>query len=229
MSMNGLDRITEKILAEARDEAAGILAAAEAECERITADYAARADAIRERLNAEAEREATDLIARAKSTAATQKRNTMLMAQSELLDEVFEGALTGIRNLDTEKYTETLIGLLCAALIEQDTAEKTSRTLYGEEDAMAPAAYEVLLNQRDRDRCGQVLIAGAKQKLGGKLPSEMLEKLTLSDKTAAIDGGLILRCGSIESNCSLRLLFAQLREELETEVSRALFGTADRP
>ena len=45
---------------------------------------------------------------------------------------------------------------------------------------------------------------------------------------AAIDGGLILRYGDIESNCSLELLFAGLRRELEGEVSHALFAPKER-
>lgn len=229
MAMNGLERITERILAEARDEAARILGDAEAECARIGADAAARAENIRARLNEEAERDAADLVSRIKATVETQKRNVMLMAQSELLDEVFDGTLAQIYNLDAEKYTDVLVGLLCAALIEQSEAEKISRSLYGEEDAMAPDAYEVLLNQRDCNRCGKTLIDRTKQKLGGRVPAEMLGRLTLSEKTVGIDGGLILRCGSVESNCSLRLLFAQLREELEVEVSRALFGNPEHP
>ena len=84
--------------------------------------------------------------------------------------------------------------------------------------------YEVLLNERDRDRVGEALIKEVKQTAAGKLPAEMLARLTLANETVRIDGGLILRCGSIEANCSLSLLFAQLREELEAEVCRVLFS-----
>ncbi|MBR3893551.1 MAG: hypothetical protein IKJ35_00225 [Clostridia bacterium] len=229
MSMNGLDRITERILSEARDEADRILAEAETESARIRAEAEARAENIRVRLNEEAERDATELVSRIKTAVETKKRNALLLTQSEILDDVFDGTLAQIYNLDAEKYTEILVGLLCAALMEQIEAEKISRDLYGEEDAMAPDSYEVLLNQRDYNRCGKVLLARTAQKLGGKLPSEMLKKLTVSEKTVGIDGGLILRCGSVEANCSLTLLFAQLREELESEVSRALFGTSEHP
>ena len=228
MSMNGLDRITQRILAEAQTEADAILASAKAESQRISEEYAARAEEIREQLTEAAEREAADLIARAKATAANQRRNALLATQSELLDGVFDGALSGIRNLEASKYTDMLVGLLCAALLEQAEAENISRTLYGEEEAMAPEAYEVLLNQRDRDRSGKAMLEGAVQKLTGKLPPEMLKKLVLSEKTVAIDGGLILRCGSIESNCSLQFIFRGLREDLETEVSRALFTSPER-
>ena len=228
MAINGLDRITEKILAEARQEADRIISDAEAECARISAEYAARAEAIRESLTAEAERKGTDLIARAKSAAATKKRNTMLQTRAQLIDDVFDGTLASLRNLTGEKYTEVLAGLLCSAVLEQVEAEKISSTLYGEEEAMAPERYEVLLNARDRERVGKALIDAARKQLSGKLSAEVLKKLMLSEKTVSIDGGLILRCGDIESNCSFALLFAQLREELEGEVSRALFDTERR-
>ena len=228
MAMNGLERITERILSEANAEAEKLLAAAEEECARIRAEYEKKAADIRERLTDGAEREGTDMIARAKATAANNKRNLLLATRSKLIDEVFDGSRDWIRNLSPEKYTDVLVGLLCAALIEQVDAEQTSRTLYGEEDAMAPDTYEVVLNQRDRDAYGMNVINGARKKLTGKLTSETLSRVKLSQKAMPIDGGLILRCGNIESNCSLELLFAQLRGELEAEVSHALFDSEKR-
>ncbi|MBQ8311486.1 MAG: V-type ATP synthase subunit E [Clostridia bacterium] len=223
MAMMGLEKITDRILAEAQERADKILAEAQAESEKITADYAARAEQIRATLSSEAEREGMERVSRAKSTAATNKRNLLLQTQSELIDGVFDGAFEFVRNLDAEKYTDLLTGLLCAAFAEQMEAESVGRTLYGAEDAIDPDAYEVLLNQRDRDRYGAAVIEGARKKLGGKLSAEKLAKLKLADKAVSIDGGLILRFGEVESNCSLSLLFAQLREELEAEVGHALF------
>lgn len=227
MSMNGLERITEKILAEAREEADRILSSAEAECARIRDEYTARADEIRARLSMEAERTGTDMIAQAKATAATQKRNLLLATQSQLIDDVFDLALTQVRQLEGEKYVEILAGLLSAALLEQVEAEEISRTLYGEEEAMAPDVYEILLNARDLERYGAAVLDAVRKKLGAKLEQETLDKLVLSKQTLSVEGGLVLRCGNIEANCSLSLLFSQLREELEAEVSRALF-VADR-
>lgn len=227
MSMNGLERITERILAEAREEADRILSSAEAECVRIREDYAARADGIRARLSTEAERVGTDMIAQAKATAATQKRNLLLATQSQLLDEVFERTLAEIRHLEGEKYEEMLAGLLSAAVLEQVEAEEVSRTLYGEEEAFSPERYEILLSPRDLERHGAAILEAVRKKLSTKLDQSMLNKLVLSRQTLSVDGGLVLRCGNIEANCSLPLLFSQLREELEAEVSHALF-VADR-
>lgn len=223
MAMMGLEKITEKILGEAQERADSILAEAEAECARIRAEYAARGEKMREQLVGEAEEAAKNRILRAKSTAATAKRNLLLQTKSELIDLVFDGALEGTLKLSNEHYADLLIGLLCAALTEQLEAEHIGLALYGDEDRIEPEAYEVLMNQRDRDRVGRAVIEGAKKKLGGKADKAKLDRLVLSDKTVSIDGGLILRYGPVESNCSLSLLFAQLREGLEADVSRALF------
>ena len=223
MAINGLNKITGKILSEAQAKADKILADAQAECDRINAEYAERADKIRSEISTEAEKGGMEYVARIRSTAATTKRNLLLQTKSDLIDGVFESVLEQTRNLELAKYNEILIGLLSAALLEQFESEATSRTLYGEEEALVPESYEILFNQRDRDRCGKLVIEGVKKHLAGKVSADKLSRLTLATQTANIDGGLVLRCGNVESNCSLSILFAQLRESLESEVARTLF------
>ena len=223
MAINGLNKITDKILSESQEKANKILADAKAECDRINAEYAERADKIRSEISTEAEKGGMEYVARIRSTAATSKRNLLLQTKSDLIDGVFESVLEQTRNLELAKYNEILIGLLSAALLEQIESEEISRTLYGEEEALAPESYEILFNQRDRDRCGKLVIEGVQKHLAGKVSAEKLSRLTLATQTVNIDGGLILRCGNIESNCSLSILFAQLRESLESEVARTLF------
>lgn len=223
MSFKGLERITDKILSDAQAQADQILAQAQAECDKITSEYAARAERIRDTLSAEAEIKGKEVISRAKSTAATNKRNLVLRVQSELIDEVFSGTLEQLLALDNEQYTRLLTGLLSAALMEQLDAEKSAAALASDEEWIEPASYEVVLNQRDKERCGNALVEGVCKKLEAKVDPEKLGRLVLSDKTAAITGGVILRCGDVESNCSLTLLIAQLREKLEAEVAHALF------
>ena len=114
---------------------------------------------------------------------------------------------------------------MSAALLEQIESEETSRTLYGEEEALAPDFYEVLFNQRDRDRCGKLVIEGVQKHLSGKVSAEKLARLTLASGTANIDGGLILRIGSVEINNSIEAIFSYLRPRLEAEVAKILFPT----
>lgn len=222
MAMNGLERITYKILAEAKQEAQRIVATAEAEAAQIRADYAARADEIRATLSDEAQREGNDLIARAKAEAANRGRDRMLAVRSHMVDESFDSTLMSFRRLPVEKRVPFLSGLLAAAMLEELEAQK-NRALFGDEDEEQPSCYEVLLNARDREAVGSAVLEDARKRLITKVDADRLERLVLSEQAAAIDGGLILRIGCVEINCSLEILFAQLREELEGEVSHALF------
>ena len=62
---------------------------------------------------------------------------------------------------------------------------------------------------------------------GARLSPATLAKLRLAPDTAPIDGGIILRCGPVEANCSLSMLMAANRRETEARVSRILFGDAN--
>ena len=223
MSVNGLDKITERILGDAQAEADRILSQAQEDCARISADYAAQADGIREKLSLQAEQKGLDLVARAKSASAMQKRNLLLQQQSDLIESVFTGAREWILALDREKYTELLTGLLASALFDLVDTEAKNRAVYGDEEETPAADYEVLFSKKDRESCGKAVLEGVRKKLSGKLPQEALERLVLSNAAAQVDGGVILRWGDVECNCSFELLFAQLRRELEADVSRALF------
>ena len=228
MSIKGLEKITDKILDEARAEATRILNDATDEANKIRAEQVSRAQDIRTRLSEEAEREGNELIARAKAAAANQRKNAMLAAQSAVVDEVFASALAEIEQLDDDKYTELMAGLLAAAMLEQVAAEKACDALGDDEEIVRPERYEVLMNSRDRERVSGRLLPLVCKKLKGKVAREKTDALVISAQNAAIGGGLILRCGDIEINCSLSLLFAQLREELEGEVSCALFQPEQR-
>ena len=223
MAMNGLEKITNRILDEARAEAEAIINGARKESEAIRAEYEAKADAIKLRISDDAEREGFDLIARAKAASANEKRSAVLRMQSRILDVTFESAKKQIRSQNDEQYTKTLTGLLSAALTEQVKIERETLELYGEEEITRTDAYEVILNAHDRDRYGETVVRETRAKLRGTLEDGVLEKLCLADAVASIEGGLILRCGSIETNCSLELIFEQLRADLEGEVSHALF------
>ena len=59
MSVNGLERMTDRILAEARERREAILEQARVRCQAISEDNAKRAEEIRRRLAQEAEEEAS--------------------------------------------------------------------------------------------------------------------------------------------------------------------------
>ena len=106
---------------------------------------------------------------------------------------------------------------------EKKSADKESLELYGEEDMPVSDYYEVVFNKEDRDRYGKAVLDGMRRMAVGKYERSFLDKVVLSKECAPIDGGLILRCGNIESNASLERLFAETRESMEAEVGRILF------
>ena len=222
---NGLNKITEKILSEARESVKRILATAQEECDRIAADYDARISELQSANKRETEQKTADVSARSGSAAAMQARNIIGQRKSELIEGVFHSAYDSIGKRSEKDYTGLAVGLLVAAVSELAETEKRNLALYGEEEESATESYEVLLNGKDRESIGEAVIAGAKKKLKGILTDEQLKKLVLAAETANIDGGVILRYGDVESNCSLEMLFSELRRELETDVSRVLFAT----
>lgn len=220
--MTGLEKVTGKIIADAEADARALLAAAQAECDDRRAESERRTDEDCERLAEEAGRECEALIRRAKSAAEMARRNLLLETRSRLIEEVYRQAEQEIRELSAEQYAELLAGMLKGALRRQLEDEQESRRLYGEDTA--PAAYEILLNPRDRKTYGQRLLdmvaAGGLAKVGLTRP----EAVRLAPETVNITGGLILRCGAVEINCSLTRLFEDARRQTESRVSGLLFG-----
>ncbi len=221
MSVNGLQRITDQILGDARARADEILDQARQESERIASEYAEEADALRRKLSLLAEGEAKTFIEKTKASAAAQKSELLLMQKSRLVDEVFQGALDEVLSLDTSKYAELVAGLAASAIYDFYRSEAENRALYGEEEEER-YAFEIVLNKKDRDTCGEAVLSSVRRKLVGKV-FDALDGMSISKQTRKIKGGAVVCYGPVECNCSLEMIFAQLRRELEGEVCEALF------
>ena len=222
--MTGLEKVTGKIIADAEADAREILDKAEAECAAIREKYATETAAELEALREQSDRECQALIVRARSSAAMAKRNAILEARAAILDEAYSAAEKQVRAMSNEQYLDLLCKMLRSAMKRQIEGEEDSLRLYGED--ISPATYEVVLNNRDRDYYGEKLLGAFRVGLGSKFPLSVLAKIRLATDTAPIDGGLILRAGPVETNCSLSMLMAENRRETETRVSRILFGDA---
>ena len=224
MSVNGLERMTQQILSDAKAQAEAVLAAAREDCARIAAESRCEAEKIRERLSQEAEASAAALIAETKASALAKKNALLLARKGELVDRVFSHTLEETIGLERGKYTELLGGILAAAIYEFCRTDAENRARYGEDDEDAKdEVFEVVLNKKDRDTCGEGVLASARRRLAGKVPEDALRAMTLSRRTYPMQGGVVLCRGPVEYNCSFEILFSQLRRELEQDVNRALF------
>lgn len=221
--MTGLEKILERIEGEARERASAILQRSDEECTALAKDYAARAEQTRDRLEKEglAAIEATVGAARAQS----EKTHTEILQSTRraLLDEAFARAKKELCDNDFGKYRELLVALLVSALLEQHRAEQQSIAFGDEVEEFE--RFEVLLNASDRERFGTQIVADARRTVERRIGAQKAAKLMLGEQSADIDGGLILRFGDVELNCTLGVLMSDIRRDLEGRVSEILFGT----
>ncbi len=223
--MTGLDRIIARILSDAKAKAGDILDTAKEECRIAARDYAAQADAIHEQSAAAAEAESEQIIGRARSAAAMERRRILSEARIDLIDEAFTRAILELR-ADKENYKELLAALLNSALIEAIQSEKQG---LARGDEVTPiTGFTVLMNAEDGALYGDTVLEKARRTVRGRTGRDLTGCLTLSEETPRIPGGLLLRYGKIEADCTLVSLLQSVRRELEPKVAALLFDDEQR-
>lgn len=220
-----LEKITQKIIDDANEKARMIIEEAQAKCDEINLECERRLSAIQDSMYADALGKGEHIKSKSMSEVAMNKRDIMLSMKNRLVDEVFLSAIKEIVELDAERYRELMTQLLCRVLSEQIESEKDSMRLYGEN--ISPDKYEVIMNKRDKEAHGQYIVAGVRRATVGKIGGYILDKVFLSNSTADIEGGIILKCGDIEINASFESIASELRGELEGEVMATLFPLSD--
>ncbi|MBR6951314.1 MAG: V-type ATP synthase subunit E [Oscillospiraceae bacterium] len=198
--MNGIERLTARIQAEAEAENAAALESAQRQAEEILEKYRQSAEEEYSRLVEEAGQTASRQKEQLISAARLEAGKQVLITKQEQLQLAFDKAAEQLLALPADRYAELLVRLVVSA----------SRT--GKET--------ILLNAADRKAYGEAVTERANRALAEQgRPAE----LTLAAETRNIDGGAVLKDGNIEVNCSLASLIEARREELSVETARSLF------
>lgn len=194
--MKGTEKIIAHIKADADAQVNAILAQAEQQCAGIRGDFDKQAAALyAERLRAGV-KETQDRVDGEARIARMEGRKELLAAKQELVSRSFRKAQEQIVSLPEEQYVAFLAKLAAQASVT------------GEE--------KIVLNARDRKTIGEKLVKAANARLKNG-------RLTLAEETGDFAGGLILRRGSIEANCTVELLVELSRSELSAQVAEILF------
>ena len=225
--MNGIEKITERIAADAQAEAERVLSSAREEAAKITAKYKAQADAEAADLAAKNAKAAVEREERLVSVAQMEARKVQLAAKQEMVEKTYALALEKLCAIPEEQYTQVLADLLAQA----------SST--GREEAVFSAG--------DRDRVGKAAVARANEILakraapdvsqGGSKVADLLSKvatsvtakakgtaaLTLSKEIRPIQGGFILKDENVEVNCTFDTLVRLQKAETAGMVAKKLF------
>lgn len=193
--MEGIEKITAKILADAKGEADRLRAETDRKVAELHAQAESQAAQESAAILAKGERAAKERLERLGSAAAMETRKLELAAKQEVLGQAFQLALDDLCALPEEQYIALLTALL----------KKASST--GRE--------EVIFSPKDRENLGQKAVDAA----NAAIPAQ----LTLSQQTRPMDGGFILSDGDVELNCTFETLVRLQREKLEKAVVQVLF------
>lgn len=199
--MNGIDKISERILSDARAEADTITAQADERAAQVCAEYEQKIRAEQDRLARQAQAEGQKRLERAQGASRMTSRRTLLETKQALVDKTFRQAEKMLLELPEEDY---------AALCAQLAAE-----------ASVTGSEELIFSASDRARIGVQAVqqANARLQAAGKPAA-----LTLADETRELRGGVVLRNGLVETNCCIGTLVESLRPVLSGQVAATLFG-----
>lgn len=199
--MNGIEKITQRIDADAQAEIDRILETARAEAGKIAADARAKADAEAADLKAKNEKNAAEQEDRLVRVAQMEARKVTLGAKQEMVEKAYGLALEKLCAMPEEQYVAVLADLLA--------------------QASATGRGEVIFSADDRARVGEAAVA----KANGLLKSGA-GALTLSGETRNIPGGFILRNNNVEVNCAFDTLVRLQKTETAGAVAKQLFPEA---
>ena len=192
--MKGTEKIIAHIEADAQAQADDVLGEARQRCEAIKARFDEKAARLYSDRIREGVKACQDQEDSALRISRMEARKSVLSVKQEMVEKSFDLAVQQIVALPDEKYTAFLANLVKKA---------------------GPAGdEEIILNAADRARVGEALL---------KAVNANGAKMKLSDETRDIKGGLILRRGSIETNCSVELLVELCRGELSAKLADVLF------
>ncbi len=194
--MNGLEKINQRIRQDGSDEVAAIQAEAEGRVRSIRDDYRAQIAQLEADAAQRRARTVAERLERLGGSAKMERRQLLLAAKQGCIDEAFARAAQALRDLPRQDYV---------ALLARLAAENGS----GDE--------ELVLSAADRDAVGPAVVDAANALKPGAA-------FTLSSESRDLGGGLVLKRGLVEVNCTFDTRLRQLRQEMATDVAQILFA-----
>ena len=193
--MNGLEKIVARMEADTQAACDALAASAAENAAAILRDCQAQADAAAQDSAQRAAAQAAAHLEHLNGSSQLACRQRVLAAKQQLIDEAFARTAQALTALPQAAYVDLLASL---------AAENGS----GDE--------ELLLSKTDRDAVGAAVV----EKANAKKPGAAFR---LSEETRDTGGGLVLRRGRVELNCSFTEKLRQLRQEESSSVAKLLF------
>ena len=198
--MTGLEKIIKAIEGEAKLKADQIISEAKEEAKKIIASAKEEAEKKCSEIAEKPAYEIKAILGRANSGAALIKRQTILNAKQQVINDIIEKARLKLTGLPDNEYFEVILNIVKKHAHNQ--------------------AGVIKFSQRDLDRLPEKF----DKKLNEAIKDIENASLSISKESAPIDSGFILVYGDIEENCSFEALIGHAKEELQDKVNTFLFG-----
>lgn len=199
--MDGINKIVDRISAETNDEIKAMKAVTEEKCKEILSNYDKIADEEYKKIIEAGQKDCELQVQRLNSAAAMEAKKNMLAMKQQEVDKVLEEAKHMICKLPETDYVAFLAKLA------------------GE--AAFTGVEEVIFNNTDKSNVSKDVIKSANEILKKR---GITPKLTVSEETRPIMGGVIVKQGDIEVNCSVETLIQLSREDLASQIAEILFA-----
>ena len=192
--MSNENKLFESIINSGKEQAKVITDDAQAKAGEVIKKAEDEAKALSDSIARSTDSKALNMKNSALSSASLITRNANLEAKRNEINKTLYGIKEYILSLDDKSYFRILYSMA------KDINEKNGT---------------LLLSEKDKSR----------------LPSDFAAKIKeagidaeISNESADIDGGFILRCGNIEINCTLDAVIEDKKNELEDYINSLLFS-----
>lgn len=194
--MSGLERIIEKIEADAEMSADAVLAEAEKKAAEIIAEAESEGDLRAHGIIADAKAECDAMKRKAHSGGELLRRKRILERKVEIIDSVISKAVENFMRYDPEKYFDAMVRL----------AEKYA----------SPGEHEMIFSDKDFGR----LPADFEKRVNDAVQNS---KITVRGG-GGFDGGFLLVGNELVENCTIDALIGESDTEIRDELCKILFA-----
>lgn len=196
--MDGLNKITERIIEKARSEADEIIGKAQAEADEIIKQSETKKEKIKSEAHERLTSDCDKIMKMGESADRQNEKSIILQMKSAAINEIIEEAKNRLKNCGEAEYIEIL-----KTLLKNSVPDKNG---------------EVIFSARDKTI--------ADKELTDYIDTISNGRLVISDETADFDCGFIIRCGKLEINCSVDSIFEDKRSKL-TDIVNACVNAAE--
>lgn len=196
--MAGLEKILQKIEADATGSCEQILAEAKAESDRIFAAARIEGERLRKEFIEKSIKEDQNALRLAHSQVESDRKKALLVTKTGIVNETIDRALQKLKSLPVDEYFSLMMDL-----VKQYSLPGEGTLRFAKKDLeRLPKDFETNLN---------------------KVLNDQSKTIVVSPEPIAIDGGVVIQYKDIEQNCTLNSLFDVNLDAIKDRLYEQLF------